>query len=120
MARKRAASHETGAAKMNAEHEMDRYAAVTDANLSVAANLLALIPGWKAERTYVAKRGSVYLTLVSLCENQYITKVRIADHEEMSDSHVAAEVTILNGGSFGEPDLDAAAQAINENEQGVF
>lgn len=105
---------------MNAEQEIEKCAAVTDKNLALADALLKLVPGWKAERTYVAKRGSVYMTLVSLCENQYITKVRIADHEETSDSHVAAEVTVLHGEKFGEPDLEGAAQAINENEQGVF
>ena len=73
--------------------------------------------GWKVARTYVARGGSVYLTLESLAEG-YITKVRIADHEEQSDSHVTPEIQLIDEGN--EFDWDEIANAIIDGEVGVF
>ena len=102
---------------MTLEAELDREAAATDRHLAAAARIQSLLTGWKIDSRYVAKRGSVYVTFVSLCEKQYLTKLRIADHEETSDKHSAADITLIVG-EDGEADVEGVVAAITEMEDG--
>lgn len=96
---------------------MDREAAATDRHLEASKMVASLLPGWKIDRKYVAKRGSVYVTFVSLCPTQYLTKLRISDHEETSDNHAVADLTLIVA-SDGSADVAGAAAAIAAMEWG--
>jgi hypothetical protein len=102
---------------MTIEDELEKEAAATDRHLAALVAISAALTGWKVESKYVAKRGSVYATLVSTCETQYITKLRIADHEETSDKHAAADLTLLVG-EDGTADIEGVVAAIVAMEDG--
>jgi isoaspartyl peptidase/L-asparaginase-like protein (Ntn-hydrolase superfamily) len=102
---------------MTIEDELEKEAAATDRHLAALAAISAALTGWEVESKYVAKRGSVYATLVSICDAQYITKLRIADHEETSGNHAAADLTLLVGND-GTADIDAVVAAIVAMEDG--
>ncbi len=102
---------------MDVENQLDDEAAATDRHLSALSAVASSLAGWKIESKYVAKRGSVYATLVSTCEKGYITRLRIADHEETSDSHSAADIGLIVG-KDGTADIAGVAQAIMAMEDG--
>jgi hypothetical protein len=102
---------------MNLEDELDAEAAAADRHLAALAAVAANLIGWKVESQYLAKRGSVYAKLVSTCDVQYITKLRIADHEETSGSHSAADLTLLVS-SDGTADIAGVVAAIIAMEDG--
>jgi len=102
---------------MTIEDELENEAASVDRHLAALAAISAALAGWDVESKYVAKRGSVYATLVSTCESQYITKLRIADHEETSDQHAAADLTLLVG-KDGTADIAGVVAAIISMEDG--
>lgn len=102
---------------MTTEDELDQIAATTDRHMAAAKQVAALATGWKIERCYVANRGSVYVTFVLTCETQYITKLRIADHEQTSDNHAAADLTLIVS-EDGSADFAGVAAAIVRMEDG--
>lgn len=102
---------------MNLEDELDAESAAVDRHLAALAAIAATLTGWHVESRYIAKRGSVYAKLVSTCEAQYITKLRIADHEETSDSHSAADLTLIVS-SDGTADIAGVVAAIIAMEDG--
>lgn len=102
---------------MSLEDELDAEWAATERHLAALSRVADLLAGWKVESKYVAKRGSVYATLVSTCEKQYITKLRIADHEETSSRHPAADITLIVA-SDGTCDIDGVVAAIIAMEDG--
>lgn len=102
---------------MALEDELNAEAASTERHLSALRDVAAALTGWKVESKYVAKRGSVYATLVSTCDAQYMTKLRIADHEETSDAHSAADLTLIVE-QDGSCDVAGVAAAIMAMEDG--
>lgn len=102
---------------MSTEDEMIREEAATDRHMAALARVAAACPGWKIDRRYVAKRGSVYATFVSCCENQFLMKLRIADHQETSMAHAAADLTLIVS-EDGSCDVDGVAAAIIAMENG--
>ena len=102
---------------MEIESQLDAEAAATDRHLAAAKKVVEALPGWKVDRQYVARRGSVYVTFVSLCPSQFLTKLRIADHEETSDQHAAADVTLLVN-KDGTADIAGVAAAIAAMDDG--
>jgi hypothetical protein len=102
---------------MTIENELDAETAATGRHIAAAKMIAAELHGWKIDRQYVAKRGSVYVTFVSLCEKQYLTKLRIADHEETSDNHAAADLTLIVLPD-GSADIAGCAAAIAALEDG--
>lgn len=102
---------------MSTEDNLDREHAATERHLAAAEKVAAACVGWKVDSKYVAKRGSVYVTFVSCCEKQYMTKLRIADHEATSESHAACDITLLVAAD-GSCDAEGVAAAIIAMEDG--
>lgn len=80
---------------------------ITESHCEVIKNLTAALKeiGWRVVNTYCAKRGSVYVRYESTCEAGYVCRVRVSDHEEVSESHLGADVTLF---TMGGTDFDYA------------
>jgi hypothetical protein len=110
--------------KMTTEELIAHEDETAKRHLAIAKTLnerLSMV-GWKVASTYLAKRGSVYCKVECIADGGTY-KLRIADHEETSDSHVHAEFTLLVGDEWqSESEIDYAAlvAAIVKGETGYF
>lgn len=111
--------------KASEDDPNDETAATMRRNDKVAKRLTAAMKerGWKVKSHYVANRGSTYLQFEHTGpEGTYSGKVRIADHSEHSENHVAPEIEVLVPTDEGLDtlDWDAISDAIHNGEQGQF